>query len=188
MKKSFSFICDKWFRLSWYTKPLHVVRSCKTVFLTLGQNNNNKKYYQKILRLYVISKWMENKWLSSFFLKKSVFCIYLMKNCPEFHNERTDMRMIERVSEYNGKDLNPCMFEYSIFFVAVVLCNLLWITDLYLISFCFYYFVTMTCCSNSANSYGQFLWYESFRFNVQLRRSYAVILVTPPWIPILLWI
>lgn len=29
-----------------------------------------------------------------------------MKNCPEFHNERTDMRMIERVSEYNGKDLN----------------------------------------------------------------------------------
>lgn len=103
-----------------------------------------------------------------------------MKNCSEFHNERTDMRMIERVSEYNEKDLNPCMFEYSIFFAAVVLCNLLWITDLYLISFCFYYFVTMTCCSNSANSYGQFLWYESFRFNVQLRRSYAVILVTSP--------
>ena len=85
------------------------------------------------------------------------------------------MRMIERVSEYDGKDLNLCMFKYSIVFAVVMLCNLLWITGLYLISFCFYYFVTMTCCSNSANSYEQFLWYESFHFNVQLRRSYTVI-------------
>ena len=37
-----------------------------------------------------------------------------MKNCPEFYNGKTGRRLIERVNDHNGKDINIHMFKHLI--------------------------------------------------------------------------
>ena len=37
-----------------------------------------------------------------------------MKNCLEFYNGETGRRLIERVNEHSGKDVNSHMFKHSI--------------------------------------------------------------------------
>ena len=38
---------------------------------------------------------------------------YPMKNCPESYNDETGRRLMERVNEHSGKDINSHMFKHS---------------------------------------------------------------------------